>query len=560
MDETPNLRLPYIMAAQSQKHVTHNEAIRALDAVVQLSVLDRDLSTPPGSPADGARYIVAGSPTGAWSGHAGNIAAYQDGAWTFYAPRQGWISWIGDEDAAVVWDGAAWVALTTGGGGGGGSGSFTTLGINATADTTNRLSLAADATLLNHDGDGHQLKINKASASNTASLLYQDAFSGRAELGLAGDDDFHFKVSADGATWKEAILINRSTGAVTLPFTTLGGGGRDVLAANRTYYVRANGSDSNNGLANTSGGAFLTIQKAIDVVAALDLSIYDVDIRVADGTYTAAATVEAPWVGSGAVTLTGNTTTPANCIITVAAGWLTVKNGAVLNVGGFDVSCSAGNPITATDFGTINIMGKMRYGASSLTFFAARFGNITITSGSDYTIYGNQVIVWCVQEIARLSHGAVTVTMSGTPAWAAMAARAQNFGQVGLGGCTFSGAATGQRYDVSALGLIDTNGGGASFIPDWLYGWELLSFRDDRAWQLRRQIHGDDSGAFATDATFGSAIVGGVGVGALRGGVRSRTGRRSGIRRYRRRAPRRAKQWESTRCPRMRTSDGQRRR
>ena len=56
MDETPNLRLPYIMAAQSQKHVTHNEAIRALDAVVQLSVLDRDLSTPPGSPADGARY------------------------------------------------------------------------------------------------------------------------------------------------------------------------------------------------------------------------------------------------------------------------------------------------------------------------------------------------------------------------------------------------------------------------------------------------------------------------------------------------------------------------
>jgi hypothetical protein len=87
-----------------------------------------------------------------------------------------------------------------------------------------------------HDGDGHQLKINKASASNTASLLYQDAFSGRAELGLAGDDDFHFKVSADAAAWKEAILINRSTGAVTFPFTTLGsGGGREVLTANRTY-------------------------------------------------------------------------------------------------------------------------------------------------------------------------------------------------------------------------------------------------------------------------------------------------------------------------------------
>ena len=203
MDETPNLGLPYIMAAQSQKHVTHNEAIRALDAVVQLSVLDRDLTAPPGSPADGARYIVAASPSGAWSGTRRQHRRVPGRAWMFYPPNEGWIAWIADEDVAVVWRVRRGAALTTGGGGG--SGSFTTLGINATADTTNRLSLAADATLLNHDGDGHQLKINKAAAGDTASLLYQDAFSGRAELGLAGDDDFHFKVSPDGSTWKEAI-------------------------------------------------------------------------------------------------------------------------------------------------------------------------------------------------------------------------------------------------------------------------------------------------------------------------------------------------------------------
>lgn len=239
MDSTPNLGLPYIMAAQSQKHVTHNEAIRAIDAVVQLSVLDRNLGAPPSSPAEGARYIVAASPSGAWSGHASEVAAYQDGAWMFYAPSEGWIAWVADEDIAVVWTGSAWGSLATGeGGGGGGDGDFETLGINATADGSNRLTVAADATLLNHDGDGHQLKINKAEAGDTASLLYQTGFSGRAELGLAGDDDFHFKVSPDGATWKEAIVIDRASGEVSFPFTSLGEGG-SAAPTDGEYIVKA---------------------------------------------------------------------------------------------------------------------------------------------------------------------------------------------------------------------------------------------------------------------------------------------------------------------------------
>ena len=333
MDETPNLGLPYIVAAQSQKHVTHNEAIRALDAIVQLSVLDRDLTAPPGSPANGARYIVAASPTGAWAGHAGDIAAYQDGAWAFYHPLEGFIAWVTDEDTAVVWNGSAWTALTTGSGG---AGSFSTVGINATADTTNRLALAATATLLNHAGAGHQLKINKASAADTASLLYQDGFSGRAEMGLAGDDDFHFKVSADGSTWKEAIVINRTTGAASFPLTPR----REVLTANRTYYVRSDGNDSNTGLANTSGGALLTIQKAIDTVAALDISTYSVTIQVGAGTYTVPASVSGPWVKSGSVTLVGDTTTPSNVVVSVSGtlACISVSGCGRLNVGGFKLT------------------------------------------------------------------------------------------------------------------------------------------------------------------------------------------------------------------------------
>jgi hypothetical protein len=214
-DATPLLNLPYIAAAQAQKHVTHNEAIRMLDALLQIAVVDRDLAAPPAAPLDGERFIIAAAPTGVWAGHAGHIAAFQDGAWAFFEPREGWIVWVSDENMLLAWSGTAWIAAAampllnpT-----------AMIGINATADSTNRLAIAAPSSLFNHDGQGHQIKLNKAAASNTASLLFQTGFSGRAEFGTTGDDHLHIKVSATGATWSEALVINSATGNVGLGVT-----------------------------------------------------------------------------------------------------------------------------------------------------------------------------------------------------------------------------------------------------------------------------------------------------------------------------------------------------
>jgi len=104
MADTDNLQLPLLAASQAQKHVTHNEAIRGLDALVQLSVIDRDLATPPGSPTAGDRYIVASSATGDWAGEEGNIAAYQDGAWAFYTPQNGWLCLVEDENQLLKYN------------------------------------------------------------------------------------------------------------------------------------------------------------------------------------------------------------------------------------------------------------------------------------------------------------------------------------------------------------------------------------------------------------------------------------------------------------------------
>lgn len=114
MDETTNLKMPYIMASQAQKHVTHNEAIRVLDALVQISVLDLDLSAPPESPLEGARYIPASVSTGEWAGKEGMIAAFQDSVWMFYSPMAGFLAYVEDEKLIYVFDGALWLVYTDG--------------------------------------------------------------------------------------------------------------------------------------------------------------------------------------------------------------------------------------------------------------------------------------------------------------------------------------------------------------------------------------------------------------------------------------------------------------
>lgn len=207
MDNSTNLALPYIQAAQAQKHITHNEALRALDALVQIAVLDRDLSAPPSAPVEGARYLVAGGASGVWSGHSGKIAAWQDGAWAFYAPKAGWVAFVVDEGVLIAYSGSAWAGVS-------GASSMAMLGISATADMTNRLSVSSPAILLNHVGNGHQAKVNKNAPGDTASFLFQTGFSGRAEMGTTGDDNFHFKVSSNGSAWFEALVIDRTSGFV----------------------------------------------------------------------------------------------------------------------------------------------------------------------------------------------------------------------------------------------------------------------------------------------------------------------------------------------------------
>ena len=72
---TPVIGAPEWAAAQASPWTQVNNTFRLLEGFsLRTSVLDRDLTAPPGSCADGARYLVKATATGSWAGHDGEVA------------------------------------------------------------------------------------------------------------------------------------------------------------------------------------------------------------------------------------------------------------------------------------------------------------------------------------------------------------------------------------------------------------------------------------------------------------------------------------------------------
>lgn len=226
MPLSSRLELPYLEPAQAQKHVTHNEALRKLDMLVQLSVQGFNENTPPALPVTGQVFALGAAPTGDWAGQADMLALREDTGWTFAAPQPGWSATLAGTAEQRIWDGAAWRIVA------GQSQNLEGLGVNTSSDATNRLAVSAPATLLNHEGADHRLILNKAGAGDTASVLFQSGWSGHAEMGLAGSTGFSVKVSPNGTTWTQALTIDPATGNVAAP--------AGLTVSGKTAYHRGN--------------------------------------------------------------------------------------------------------------------------------------------------------------------------------------------------------------------------------------------------------------------------------------------------------------------------------
>ncbi len=260
MDFSHNLNLPFLLPNQAQKHVTVNESLLALDALLHLKVLSRTETSPPASPDEGDTYIPAAGASDIWSGKEDTIAIIQDNSWTFYAPNAGWTAWCEAEEATLFFDGSTWSPLSNA------IGIPAVFGVNSAADPTNRLLVKSDAILFDTETGDQRVKANKSLETDTASFLFQSGFSGHAEFGLIGDNNFSIKVSPDGSTFETALTARAADGYVgvgtdtpasrlhitqdmdaRLTIDTLGsgsGGGFDILNSTDGQNWRVTGSPS----------------------------------------------------------------------------------------------------------------------------------------------------------------------------------------------------------------------------------------------------------------------------------------------------------------------------
>lgn len=253
------------------------------------------------------------------------------------------------------------------------------------------------------------------------------------------------------------------------------GTGSSQLVANVTFYVNGSlGSDSYDGSSatHTSGtiGPFATLQHAVNVVAKLNVAGFVVTVNVAFGTGTYAPFfLGTPINGTLLIAASGgptisNSTTGVACVTANGFGVGLTITGFVLVNGG----ASAGNGLLAQAGGTINF-NTINFGAcTSGAHVICDNGNVNCLGS--YTISGNAT--WHV--LAQSGGGAImspstpnVVTLTGSPGFVTTY-QAQDIGYIRIssGITSFSGSASvGQRYNGSGNSVIQTAGGGASFLP-----------------------------------------------------------------------------------------------
>lgn len=263
-------------------------------------------------------------------------------------------------------------------------------------------------------------------------------------------------------------------------------GSRTVLPNNLTLYVRTDGNDANTGLSDSSNGAFKTIGRALQVAYFnYDLKLYQVKIKVGNGTYTEIISLSGapPWAATSTVDypiyIEGNTSTPASVQIN---GGIRANAGARFGINGFKIFCTTAD-VTALyshGYGSAIYTGLLELGQMTGTG-----DHLTASDGgrwyqmADILVSGGAYNHWHVTEgsFARAASGATT-TITGNPTFTGQFVGVA-FSEFFCIGHIITGSAQGRRFLVHLNGVIRSGLNNRTIFPGNIIGYEQSGGRLD---------------------------------------------------------------------------------
>lgn len=281
--------------------------------------------------------------------------------------------------------------------------------------------------------------------------------------------------NASGPTLARTTVRNSTNSNALVPLTgvnvevfvtALAEDFREKLTANRTYYVRTDGNDSNTGLANSAGGAFLTIQRAENVARTIDFNGFTVTVSIGDGTYTTGVTVgqKLGQATTANYRFTSTSTIAANVIISTTSASCFVCN-APCTIDRMTLQTTTSGSGIAVLSPCLVQFQQLIFNACATSMLTASAPGAKIQSVGIFTIAGGSINFLTSTDGAQIQIESTTITITGTPAFPGGFVWATRLGGILMRALTFSGGTTGSRYLASLNGVIETAGGGATYFP-----------------------------------------------------------------------------------------------